>query len=149
LPKRSKAKTLEQKIVEKRKLIDLTASEFRQVLRGQRRAKYPVKVPRFKASVIFAIAVRNQDFTCWQMALLVNDVRVGGVDWEGRVHDHRGHKCSGWHKHIWIAKSAKSKECLPDFSPNTPWEFVRLGLGVLNIDLRKGGDDGNLELFDD
>ena len=84
----------------------------------------------------------------WAMAILLNDRRVGGIDWEARVEDHRGkqHNCQGWHQHIWKAKKGKAndgdanaKECLPKFNPKTIREFIVVGFGLLNVQLKKEG----------
>ncbi len=86
------------------------------------------------------------------MAVLLNNQRVDGIDWERVVEDHRGKKfnCSGWHRHVWKPTSLDlQKECLLQFSPLCLTDFVGEGFKILNVQLRKGGpDDDNRLLFD-
>ena len=99
--------------------------------------------------VRIVIRVRRADMpVSWAMAILLNDQRVGGIDWEARVEDHRGkqHNCQGWHQHIWKVKKGKAKdgdanakECLPKFNPKTIREFIVVGFGLLNVQLKKEG----------
>ena len=81
------------------------------------------------------------------MAVLFNNQRIDGIDWEAMVSDHRGkqHDCRGWHRHMWDAKAKDTqKECLPEFGPRTPREFLTSGFRVLNVQLRRGRDGGEL-----
>lgn len=76
----------------------------------------------------------------WAMAILLNNQRIDGIDWEPSVQDHRGksHDCKGWHRHIWTPANADTeKECLPNFNPTTIREFLLQGLEILKVQLRK------------
>ena len=76
----------------------------------------------------------------WAMAILLNNQRIDGIDWEPIVQDHRGksHDCKGWHRHIWTSANADTeKECLPNFNPATIREFLLRGLEILKVQLRK------------
>jgi hypothetical protein len=71
--------------------------------------------------VRIVVRVRRADKpTSWAMAVLVNNQRIDGIDWEATVHDHRGKNCEGWHRHIWTAAATDTlKECLQNFDPGT------------------------------
>ena len=60
-----------------------------------------LRVVRGRVRII--IRCRRDIAECWAMAVLFNDQRVDGIDWERTVEDHRGkkHNCNGWHRHIW------------------------------------------------
>lgn len=91
----------------------------------------------------FTISCKNRDYTCWAMALLKNNTRVDGIDWEARVRDHRGHNCSGWHRHLWDRKTGTAdnkKQCLENFAPKSVNEFIDQGAALLNIEIREDGN---------
>ncbi len=144
---------MEQRVVDAKKKIPLAADDLFRAISGNGKIDQKLTVKGVRASIRLIITMRNADFYCWSMALLVNNLRVAGVDWEGRVHDHRGHRCSGWHKHVWTPKigSADRKECLDQFNPSSGWDFVKLGLRVMGFeplgDSKKGDGNGNRELF--
>ena len=87
---------------------------------------------------------RSQKPHNWSMSLLLHDIRIDGVDHEWMVKDHRGHKCSGWHRHIWSPgeeSCEKSKECLDNFGRFAAFpEFMRDGCALLRIVLEEGGE---------
>ncbi len=84
------------------------------------------------------------------MAILYNNQRIDGIDWEARVEDHRGHSfnCKGWHRHIWsAARKDKLKECLKGFAPQTIEQFLHGGFKILNVKLGGGSRrDGELSI---
>jgi hypothetical protein len=86
----------------------------------------------------------------WAMALLFNQERVDGIDWEHVVRDHRGAKfnCKGWHRHIWKPGSLdRNKECLPKFSPLSREDFLLAGFQVLKVKSgRRLRDDRQMRL---
>jgi hypothetical protein len=88
----------------------------------------------------------------WALAVLLNNERIDGIDWERTVRDHRGKQfdCSGWHRHIWKLHGGAGayKQCLPDFNPSELRCFIRTGFKLLNVQLGRGGDDARGELFD-
>jgi len=75
----------------------------------------------------------------WSMAVLFNNRRIDGIDHEKRVSDHRGHICSGWHRHMWdigAVDCERKKECLDGFGPFEDFkEFVVAGCTLLHIQL--------------
>lgn len=80
------------------------------------------------------------------MALILDDIRIDGIDHEVRVSDHRGHIGAGWHRHLWQAdaKNCISKECLDDFGNfGTRLDFVRDASEVLGIELNEIGGDAD------
>jgi hypothetical protein len=85
----------------------------------------------------------------WSTALLLHNLRFDGIDWEGFVDDHRGHRCSGWHRHIWdsaIESCQQKKECLDGFGTHqTKGQFIRDVCSVLQIGLVEGGEYENAE----
>ncbi len=98
-------------------------------------------VHRRNASIRIVIRTRRADKPySWAMAVLLNNQRIDGIDWEPTVQDHRGksHNCSGWHRHIWTAARADTdKECLPGFSPASVREFLSRGLALLGVQLQQ------------
>jgi hypothetical protein len=84
------------------------------------------------------------------MAVLLNNQRIDGIDWEATVHDHRGKNCKGWHRHIWTAAATDTlKECLPNFDPGTIQDFLLSGFRILKVQLKKESRDaGNAVLWD-
>lgn len=87
-------------------------------------------------SLRWCITSRKQKPITWSMAILQHDERIDGIDHEARVNDHRGHKCSGWHRHMWDSDElhARRKECLDDFGTFKVFpEFLRDGCKVLGI----------------
>jgi hypothetical protein len=93
--------------------------------------------------VRIAVRVRRADKpTSWAMSVLMNNQRIDGIDWESVVHDHRGKKCTGWHRHAWTISAADTlKECLPAFNPRDVHDFLLLGFGLLKVQLRRESDD--------
>lgn len=99
----------------------------------------------------WAMCQRSPQPHNWSMALLLHDIRFDCVDHEWTVEDHRGHRCSGWHRHMWdaaIENCERKKECLGDFGRfSTFVDFLRDGCALLGIVLEEGGDDsGTLAL---
>jgi hypothetical protein len=85
----------------------------------------------------------------WAVAILLNNQRIDGIDWELSVKDHRGkkHNCTGWHRHIWTPSAQDTlKECLPDFKAGNLREFLENSFRILNVQLKKGGYGGDSQL---
>jgi hypothetical protein len=92
----------------------------------------------------WAMSCRSDHSRCWSVALLLQDSRFDGIDYESRVQDHRGHTCRGWHRHIWNpeARHCRIKECLSDFGNFDRFDdFVRDSCIELKIVLEEGGED--------
>ncbi len=103
-------------------------------------------------AVRVVVRVKSPHPQSWAMAILLNNERVDGIDWEQRVADHRGkqHDCSGWHRHVWKLQGRDTnKECLQGFAPSSAREFLRLGFSVLNVHLKKEVKGAERKLFDD
>ncbi len=80
------------------------------------------------------------------MALVLDDIRIDGIDHEVRLVDYRGHIGTGWHRHIWQAdgKHCLLKECLDNFGGfGTRLDFVRDASEVLGIELNGTGGDAD------
>jgi len=96
------------------------------------------------------VRARSSIPEAWAMSVLFDNERIDGIDYEQVVKDHRGekHNCSGWHRHIWKPHEGadKFKECIKAFAPTSFREFVRLGFGILNVELRRGGHDASGQL---
>jgi hypothetical protein len=109
------------------------------------------KLRNMSEYVRIIVRVRRADKpTSWAMSVLMNNQRIDGIDWESLVHDHRGRKCRGWHRHMWTAVATDTlKECLPDFDPQTIREFLLAGFEILKVQLKKENRDaGNAVLWD-
>jgi hypothetical protein len=95
------------------------------------------------AHLRWAVCARSNKPLNWSMSLLLNDVRIDCIDWEKRVLDHRGHLCSGWHRHIWDSDTEScehKKECLDGFGTFVQLtDFFRDGCDLLRI--RFGEED--------
>ena len=94
-----------------------------------------------RISLRWAMNRRSTHPRNWSMALIMANVRIDGVDFEERVDDYRGHRCSGWHRHIWDTDTEsceRCKECLSDFGPfNLFPEFVLAASTVLGIEFEE------------
>lgn len=101
------------------------------------------KLRGIEGSVRLIVRIRRADkMYKWAVAILFNNQRIDGIDWEPIVRDHRGksHDCKGWHRHIWNPTTAdKLKECLPKFNPVTVHEFLVGALRLLKVQLKTGG----------
>jgi hypothetical protein len=78
------------------------------------------------------------------MTLLMDNLRIDGIDHEERVDDHRGYTGTGWHRHIWNAdvRHSEAKECLEGFGQfGSRLDFVRDACGLLGIELKEGGGE--------
>jgi hypothetical protein len=110
---------------------------------------FRVSVPLESSSTVtlpirWTINCRGPHPRSWGMTILMDNVRIDGVDHEQRVKDHRGQIGSGWHRHIWnpASKHSDDKECLDGFGNFvTRREFVRDGCELLRIELRESGDE--------
>ena len=83
------------------------------------------------------------------MSIIFHNERINGIDWEQRVHDHRGKKfdCSGWHRHIWKANGGDAhKQCLPRFKVKTLEDFIVDGFKILNVQLERSKSNAD-DLF--
>jgi hypothetical protein len=109
-----------------------------------------VKARGITGTIRFIIRSRGSMPESWAMAVLLDNERVDGIDWEYVVHDHRGTRfdCTGWHRHMWKQDGAnRHKECLPKFSPASREQFVLEGCTLLKVKL--GGrlrDDRQMRL---
>jgi hypothetical protein len=94
----------------------------------------------------WAMSLRSPKPHNWQMSLLLHNIRFDCIDHEWTVTDHRGHQCTGWHRHIWDPTNENcdfKKECLDDFgSHRTIQEFVRDGCSLMGLMLDEEGESG-------
>jgi hypothetical protein len=101
-------------------------------------------------SVAVCIRVIVQLKAQWySVSVLLHDVRIAGIDFEGKFTDRNGLPRHGWHKHIWDARvenSKKLKESIAGFEelPNAA-EFLIRAFKELKISL-SGKDYGNPKL---
>jgi hypothetical protein len=103
-----------------------------------------VKVRNVAGVVRLIVRARGRIPESWAMAVLFNNERIDGIDWENVVRDHRGAKfnCKGWHRHVWKPNgSDRHKECLPKFRPTSREDFVVEGFKILKVTLGKGRRD--------
>jgi hypothetical protein len=150
VPKRPE--TAEQKVCRSKKLLGITIAQLQQQMDsngGAFEGVAPVRGLGIKVRVF--VRMRSEKPESSAMSV-VWQTRIDGIDWERRVKDHRGskHDCSGWHRHVWkpIGKDVH-KECLKNFNPAMPHEFIRLGLQVLNVQLSRESEHANGKLFND
>jgi hypothetical protein len=77
--------------------------------------------------------------------LLLENLRIDGIDHEPKIRDHHGHIGAGWHRHLWnpVAGNSDSKECLSNFGQfDERRDFIRSACEVLGIELKmSGGED--------
>jgi hypothetical protein len=143
---------LEERIVAQSKRLRMTIDEVKKTIDDEDgNLRSEIKVRQKGVRVRLVIRAKSPNFTAWAMALIVNNDRVDGIDWENRFLDLTGAWKSGFHRHVWAPKLRTCKghkRHLPEFTPSTLEGFIVDGLGMLNVVLKKGGtgdDDGKLQ----
>jgi hypothetical protein len=98
----------------------------------------------YEYTIMWHMSLRSPKPHNWQMSLLLHNIRFDCVDHEWTVQDHRGHKCQGWHRHIWdmtCENCERKKECLDGFGTHRTFsEFIQAGCAMLGILLEDGGE---------
>jgi hypothetical protein len=146
----AKSLAIEDRVRRSKKQLDLTWPELESAL-SSKRAMFDgrLKARGIRGQIRLVIRARSPLPEGWAMAILLNNSRIDGIDWEQRVGDHRGKcfNCRGWHRHMWKPAGADAnKECISGFSPTTLREFVETSFAALNIDLKEETGDGNEQL---
>jgi hypothetical protein len=140
-----KTQTVEQRARRLKKWLAFSLSELESRMAADGGSwDEPAKIRGVVGTIRVVIRARTRIPQCWAMSILHNNARIDGIDWERVVHDHRGKKfdCTGWHRHVWKPRGLDThKECLSEFSPTTIHDFVRIGCGLLNVELRRGDDN--------
>jgi hypothetical protein len=138
--------TTEEKVRRQTKQIAYSIRGVTEILAKDGTFDERAKVRGITGTIRIIIRARTAFPEGWAMAILLDNDRIDGIDWERVVKDHRGKKCSGWHRHIWKNGDCKrSKECLPQFNPQTTKDFILEGFKILNVKLgRSVRDDRQL-----
>jgi hypothetical protein len=106
--------------------------------------EYSLVVPRVRGSLRLVVRYRHPSRTSWSMSVILNsdrfDGRIDCIDWEGSFVSIGGVWCSGFHRHVWDAKSMsceRTKKDLVGFVPASVEEFVIQGFALLGVVPRK------------
>jgi hypothetical protein len=83
--------------------IDISRDEIERILRQDRSFDRVFEDPETGVPVRICIQQRNAYLESISLALLVHDVRIGGIDFEVKFDDVDGLRRHGWHKHVWDA----------------------------------------------
>jgi hypothetical protein len=141
-----KTQTVEQRARQSKKRLVITLSDLQSRIAANGNFDEPAKIRDVSGSIRVVVRARSRIPQSWAMSILLNNARIDGIDWEGVVHDHRGKNsdCTGWHRHIWKPRGLDAnKECLPEFSPAEIRDFVTVGFGLLNVELKRGEDNAS------
>ena len=142
-----RAKSLEDRVRRSVKKVTHTLPAVEALMSSEGKLDVIATARGLTGRIRIVVRIRSTIPECWAMAVLLNNQRIDGIDWESRVNDHRGrkHDCKGWHRHMWTAKTTDTlKECLPKFAPRTPQEFLMNGFRLLNVQLKRGQDGERL-----
>jgi hypothetical protein len=83
--------------------IDISRDEIERILGQDRSFDRIFEDPETGVPVRICIQQRHPYLESISLALLVHEVRIGGIDFEVKFDDVDGFRRHGWHKHVWDA----------------------------------------------
>lgn len=101
-----------------------------------------VKSPSLKGHTLrFMLACTHSHPPAWRSTLLMDNVRIAGIDHQLNYPKPDGTRGSGWHRHKWCPVAGNADEHLeaPELSFSGVEDFIRECLAWYRISLKEGG----------